>query len=268
MALTFDSALAAGGIIPAEALVIRHAYVEHDDGTPGIHADSTTDEIMAYTRRQLATPRRFPAEPPPIWIVLLPEGSDRARLWAVVRNHGEIANDGSLRTFDLEITDLLSDLQDRLVIGWKQPRRWWIKGTTAARYPVKEIADAAPIPFPGFDELILDYPQLQGVVREHRFGAWRTTLASVAGIYLITDTRDGRHYVGKADGEENVLQRWTAYATNGHGSNVELRNLDPTSFRFSLLRVFDPSTPQREINAAESHFKNALDSRNHGLNRG
>ena len=161
----------------------------------------------------------------------------------------------------------MSDLRNRLVIQWRSPRTWRINATTAAAYPVMEIADAEPVRFPGFDALTLDYPQLQAVIREHRYAAWRTALSSVIGIYLITDTRDGRHYVGKADGAENILQRWAAYATNGHGGNVELRNLNPTSFRLSVLRVFDPATPTREIDAAESHFKHALDSRRHGLNR-
>ena len=87
------------------------------------------------------------------------------------------------------------------------------------------------------------------------------------GVYLITDTRDGRQYVGKADGAESIRQRWGAYATNGHGGNVELRDLDPAGFRFSLLRVFDPATPTRVTDETESHFKLALDTRRHGLNR-
>lgn len=92
-----------------------------------------------------------------------------------------------------------------------------------------EIADAEPVRFPGFDALTLDYLQLQAVLREHRYAAWRTALASVIGIYLITDTSDGRHYVGKADGAENLLLRWAAYAANGHGGNVELRaSIRPT----------------------------------------
>lgn len=103
-------------------------------------------------------------------------------------------------------------------------------------------------------------------MREHSYASWRTALASVIGIYLITDTRDGRQYVGKADGAENTYQRWSAYATTGHGGNVELRNLDPGSFLFSLLRVFDPAMPPRQINQAESHFKVALDTLRHGLN--
>ena len=161
----------------------------------------------------------------------------------------------------------MEDLRDRLVIGWRSPRTWRMNATTAASYPVVGIADAEPMPFPGFDRLVLDHAQLQAVVHEHRYTSWRTALASVVGVYLITDTRDGRQYVGKADGAESIRQRWSTYATNGHGGNAALRGLDPTSFRFSLLRVFDPSTPTQVIDTAESHFKVALDTRRHGLNR-
>lgn len=153
------------------------------------------------------------------------------------------------------------------MIGWRSPRTWWTRARTAASYPVVGIADAEPVPFPGFDRLILEYAQLHALMREHSCASWGTALASVVGVYLLTDTRDARQYVGKADGAERIRQRWSTYATNGHGGNVELRGLDPSSFRCSLLRVFDPSTPTQEIDAAESHFKIALDTRRHGLNR-
>ena len=32
-------------------------------------------------------------------------------------------------------------------------------------------------------------------------------------------------YVGKADGLERILGRWTAYARGGHGGNIALRDL-------------------------------------------
>ncbi|WP_331709250.1 GIY-YIG nuclease family protein [Microbacterium sp. T32] len=105
------------------------------------------------------------------------------------------------------------------------------------------------------------------MMREHRYASWRTALSPVVGVYLITDTSDGRHYVGKADGAEGIRQRWNGYATNGLGGTVELRRVEPKNFRFTLLRVFDPSTSTRDIDIAESHFKDALDSRRHGLNR-
>lgn len=269
MGLTLSPILLDAGLDLAEVLVIRHVYIEEhtDTGLRGIHADSTDAEIIEYTRRQSSKRTSFPTLPPRYWVVFIPEGGNQARFWGVVENFGEVSNDGVLRVFEIGKTDHLADLQRRLVIGWRAPRSWRLRGTTAAAYPVLGIADAEPVPFPGFDRLVLSYPQLVAVMREHRYASWRTALSSVVGIYLITDTRDGRHYVGKADGEENIRQRWTAYATNGHGGNVELRALDPASFRYSLLRVFDPSTPTSAIDVAESHFKVALDSRRHGLNR-
>ncbi|MBB2985210.1 GIY-YIG nuclease family protein [Terracoccus luteus] len=268
LTLTLAAVLESAGIEPRDALVIRHAYVrEHADGSSGIHADSTDDEVLEYTAVHSTSPRIFPTRPPSTWVVFLAEGGDRARLWGVVDNHGEVGVEGVRRRFAVSRSQRMQDLTNRLVIGWRSPRTWRLSASTAGSYPVVEIADSQPIPFPGFDALTLEHAQLQAVMREHRYASWRTALASVAGVYLITDTRDGRHYVGKADGAESIRQRWGAYATNGHGGNVELRALDPSSFRFSLLRVFDPSTPMREIDAAESHFKRALDTRRHGLNR-
>jgi len=145
----------------------------------------------------------------------------------VLTNHGETSNNGALRTFDPTLNEQLADLRSRLVIGWRSPRTWRINSTTASDYPVMEIAHAEPLPFPGFDRLTLDYTQLQAVMREHRYASWRTALRSVVGIDLITDTRDGRHYAGKADGAENIHQRRATYAANGHGGIVRLRNRNP-----------------------------------------
>ena len=143
MTLTLGPILGSAGIDPSSALAMRHAYVtEHEDsGLIGINAHSTDSQILEYTRRQSPHPRYFPTDPPPTWLVFTRERTDHARLWAVLQNRGEVSNDGNLRTFDLEVTDQLLDLRNRLVISWRAPRSWRLHGTTAANYPVVEIAD-------------------------------------------------------------------------------------------------------------------------------
>lgn len=100
------------------------------------------------------------------------------------------------------------------------------------------------------------------------------------GIYLITDSSNGKQHAGKADGVERIFQRWTSYAQDGHGGNRALRELAKISIRagggktdharhfvFSILRVFGPSTSSSEVDKAESHYKDALMTRKFGLNR-
>ncbi|CCE56391.1 MAG TPA: hypothetical protein DHV38_01155 [Corynebacterium casei] len=268
MVLTLGPIMHDAGINYGDALAIRHVFItSHDDtGERGIHIDSTAEEILTYTSSQSAATHKFPHVPPRFWLVFIREGGNQARLWKVVENHGEASNDGIRRIFTLTESERMSDLAGRLVINWRAPRTWRLNGATVANYAVETIAEAEPIPFPGFDNLILSYALLQSVIRDSKYASWRTALSSVKGIYLITDTRSGRHYIGKADGPESIHQRWHSYAANGHGGNKELKALNPDSFRFSLLRIFDPSTPNSIIDSAESHFKLALDTRIHGLN--
>ncbi|WP_207306447.1 hypothetical protein [Arthrobacter sp. S41] len=134
MALTLAPLIRSAGLNPAEVQVIRHAFVrEHEEsGLQGIHADSADEDILAYTSQRSAKPRVLPVNPPRMWVVFIREGGDRARLWSVVENRGEISNDGTLRTFNLVVTDHLSDLRNRLVIGWKSPHTWRLNGLTTA----------------------------------------------------------------------------------------------------------------------------------------
>lgn len=111
---------------------------------PGVDADSTDDEIQAYTSPQSVKPRIFLVDPPSIWVVFIREGGDRARLWRVLENRGEVSNDGALRTFDLVVSGHLANLRNRFVIDRNSPRTWRLNGPTAGGYPVIEIADAQP----------------------------------------------------------------------------------------------------------------------------
>ncbi|NYT60672.1 GIY-YIG nuclease family protein [Alcaligenaceae bacterium] len=95
-------------------------------------------------------------------------------------------------------------------------------------------------------------------------------------IYLISDTKTGKRYVGSAYGDHGIWSRWCAYIESGHGGNVELEALvaDPTlaycraNFRFALLEHRPSRTDDRIIIDRESFWKRILQSRGkYGLNR-
>ena len=126
--------------------------------------------------------------------------------------------------------------------------------------------------FPGCNSILLSHAMLKTVVREAT-PSWKTALSNVAGVYVMTDTTTGKHYVGSAYGGDGIWQRWTAYAKTGHGGNKELRALLRTNgkehahhFQFSLLEVCDLNSSNEYVIGRETHWKDVLRSREFGLN--
>jgi hypothetical protein len=129
--------------------------------------------------------------------------------------------------------------------------------------------------FPGYEDIDVSFDELETLVRNDRLD-WKTALESVKGIYLITDTKTGRCYVGSASSDQGVWSRWCSYVASGHGGNVELRSLvrDPTlkycraNFRFALLEHRSSKTLNEVVIAREAFWKRILVTRGeHGLNR-
>lgn len=270
--LTLGHIFAAAGIDPSHVVVLRHTYTVGGIETP---ADVTPKKLLNYIRRQ-SIGNKLGAAPPFIWLNFMADGGRRSRYLVAYENHGEVLPERSagMRYFDLRPTGVLASLKNRLVVEWSRDAVNWAKlATTSSSFPVVEIADPVEVPFPGFDKLLITYSELQSVVDDRRYSQWRSALGAVQGIYLIADTSTGKLYVGKADGSERILGRWTAYSRDGHGGNIALRQLagldvvHARHFKFSILQVFGPAATPREIDEAESHFKEALLTRQHGLNR-
>ncbi|GAA1346775.1 GIY-YIG nuclease family protein [Arthrobacter roseus] len=238
--------------------------------------DLTPAKIMGSVRKQGVAAYKFPRTPPLIWLNFIAVGGNRCRFLNAYENQGEALAERTetLRFYDLLPSSCLSTFQNLLVIDWSSDTVNWAKrGELGAGFRVNEIADAQARAFPGFDNLILSFSELQSVMEDSRYESWREVLKVVQGIYLIADTKSGQLYVGKADGSERILGRWNAYAKTGHGGNVALRNLDDLDmshrnhFQFSILRVFSTGASTVEIDGAEAHYKRALLSRQFGLNR-
>ena len=169
-----------------------------------------------------------------------------------------------------------SELTGRLVASFTRPGRQsylvaenWVEQITLAEVYPRRLSIGA---FPGFRSIDLSFDEL-GLIVGQGLESWRSALSNVAGVYLISDTETGKLYVGSASGMGGFWSRWSAYATTGHGGNVELRalvnggGLDRAKpFRFSILEIADIHTGEADVIARECHWKRVLLSRSHGLN--
>jgi hypothetical protein len=126
--------------------------------------------------------------------------------------------------------------------------------------------------FPGFKNICISYSRLKLITRLD-LPSWRGALEHAQGIYVITDTKGGKHYVGKADGKSGLWQRWSEYAATGHGGNKQLRRLltehgagYAENFQLSIIEIVDAAASEAEVSRREEHWMRALDTRRHGLN--
>lgn len=130
-------------------------------------------------------------------------------------------------------------------------------------------------PFPGYEDIHLSFDEIAVLVRNNRMD-WRAALENVKGVYLITDCKTGKRYVGSACGDSGIWSRWCAYATTGHGGNVELLRLFQDEgieyfrahLRYALLEHRDFRTADELILRREEFWKQLLLTRGQqGLNR-
>lgn len=126
--------------------------------------------------------------------------------------------------------------------------------------------------FPGYNKVFLPFRNLQTIVRQ-QVQSWKTALSNVAGVYLITDKMNGKHYVGSAYGDDGVWQRWCMYAETGHGGNKELKlllsdkgNEYANHFLFTVLEVIDLNASKDYVSSRECHWKDTLLTRQYGYN--
>lgn len=78
--------------------------------------------------------------------------------------------------------------------------------------------------------------------------------------------------MGSAYGNDCIWQRWCNYAKNGHGGNIELKNLLKENenykhnFKYSILEICNMNLGNDYIISRENHWKEILMTRKFGLN--
>lgn len=178
--------------------------------------------------------------------------------------------------YQTELLPNQSDLYGRLIVnhqrGGRAAYRWGSE--TGEEYTVGQLLKEKLTieQFPGFHATSLPFSKLDAIVKSE-YSSWKSALAMVQGIYLITDRSNGKKYVGKATGQEGVWGRWSSYVYSGHGGNRELIALLESQgenhkfeFTFTLLEFFDTHASESYIDHRESYWKQALASRSHGYN--
>jgi len=122
--------------------------------------------------------------------------------------------------------------------------------------------------FPGYENVNLSWNDLKRVINK---GIWKTALENQKGIYLITDTKSGKMYVGSAYGNDMLHGRWTQYIKNGHGGNIKLKELEfdyiKENFRYSILDIYKSTIDDKVIINRESWWKKSLMTREYGYNK-
>lgn len=152
-------------------------------------------------------------------------------------------------------------------------------------FPKVLIKEILPSPFytskkfPGYKKLDLAYDKLaeidHGYLRD-----WKQVLQNIEGVYLITDKKNGKLYVGSAIGKNGIWGRWTNYYNNLTGGNKGLEELNEESkkkfdedyikqnFHFSILEAYVlGSIGKEKIIERESVWKDRLRSRQNGYNK-
>ena len=180
--------------------------------------------------------------------------------------------------YDLEKTDIMSDYVERLLIDWgKGARSWCQNGTTE-----KEIIALMPhrnaqlvSQLTDFENIRLSFDELESIVLAPDFySEWVGALSTTYAIYLITDTKTGKQYVGSASGKDGLYGRWSNYVDTKHGGNKKIQLLLKRyperyhKFQFSILQLLPKSlgVDKDRISKIESLWKNKLNSIEFGLN--
>ena len=125
--------------------------------------------------------------------------------------------------------------------------------------------------FNGYQNVSLMYKDLKIALNDP---TWIGALKNVKAVYVITDTSNGKLYIGSAYGREGLLNRWNKYVTNLTGENKEFEalvkekeeNYIPNNFKYSILEIFDTKTKDEYILERESYWKNVFETKKFGMN--
>lgn len=247
-----------------DTLLIRHpwAHVKKHLKTGLTIKDFTEEQSLTFKKKEK------------LWLIFIgEEKGTSARFYTAYINHG-FRVDGSVNRYQLEETNALFDLKDRLVIDWGSGALSWAQSALNPK-PIIAIQAKQLEQFSGYQNVkSLSFDKVKSIVEDkERYAQWHTALSSIKAIYLIVNHKNGKMYVGSAYGKGGLLSRWACYINTKTGGNVgiiedlEASPEDYKHFHFSILQVISPIETEHEIITLENTYKDMLLSIEFGMNK-
>ena len=224
-----------------------------------------------------ATDKKHDLWPGVIALNFIPLGGDNWLLTTIkkvtqcLHQYGDICYAGD------ELTDY-NQFYGRVIVNFhkKGMATWHRYNTVRNELVVKQILPAIydGVNFPGYDNVRIPYEQLKLIIDRRKID-WINALSNQKAVYLITDRHTGKMYVGSATSANGMLlARWSSYAANGHGGNVELVKLVEKNgldyvksyFTYSILENYNSRVDDSFIKDRESWWKETLLTRAFGYN--
>jgi len=130
--------------------------------------------------------------------------------------------------------------------------------------------------FNGYQNVSITHKELREIVSNNEL-SWKLALSYIKAVYVITDTKTGKLYIGSASGNSQGLwQRWECYADfkdlTGGNKEFEIlvekngKNYILNNFKYSIVEIFDTKTNQEYILERENYWKNVFETKKFGMN--
>ena len=194
----------------------------------------------------------------------------------------EISTEGNGVYYLVENTPsaLLEKWIGKVILKWNRPvrTRYLHAETAAADLEIVAIREAPfgadDIVFPGYHGFHLNRTQFDRLFSV-QMPTWKTALSKVAGVYVITDTRQNVSYVGSAysgpgGNGDGIWGRWMGYfQTKDNGNKLLHRHVvehGTDNLTYSVLLTMDLRSNKDDVIRMEGFYKEAFGTRVHGLN--
>lgn len=178
--------------------------------------------------------------------------------------------------YNIEECSEFSKYNGRIIIDWGRGTiNWHIRKSDLPVIEILKEQQRNIESFTSYENVNLPFDKLNEIVlMPSIYADWINALSAINAIYVITNTENGKLYVGSSYGwTDGLLGRWSNYAKTKHGGNellIKLLEECPQrykEFQYSILQILPKSITQEMAVDAENKWKEKLCTRKHGYNK-